>query len=208
MFNRSQGKQGKQQGFAKEQRIADAQLASLKQLGLIGRDKKGFASAWGGTEPITTASGSGSAARTGPNYTSIKPPGDSDGPSFPEKGELSFTSLSVFLKPFPSHNQGGLPHCTLLSESHRSRLQHPFSPFSLARCARAHAVVLPPAPRPLGTVTRSGQLSKANPPFPCPQAIPSPLGLYDRPRTVPPARLAQSDPAKALCERTQPPTLA
>ena len=79
MFNRSQGKQGKQQGFAKEQRIADAQLASLKQLGLIGRDKKGFASAWGGTEPITTASGSGSAARKGPNYTSIKPPCDSGG---------------------------------------------------------------------------------------------------------------------------------
>lgn len=105
MFNRSQGKQGKQQGFAKEQRIADAQLASLKQLGLIGRDKKGFASAWGGTEPITTASGSGSAARTGPNYTTIKPPGDSDyGPSFPEKGELSF-SLSVFPKPFPSHTR-------------------------------------------------------------------------------------------------------
>lgn len=105
MFNRSQGKQGKQQGFAKEQRIADAQLASLKQLGLIGRDKKGFASAWGGTEPITTASGSGSAARTGPNYTTIKPPGDSDnGPSFPEKGELSF-SLFVFPKPFPSHTR-------------------------------------------------------------------------------------------------------
>lgn len=105
MFNRSQGKQGKQQGFAKEQRIADAQLASLKQLGLIGRDKKGFASAWGGTEPITTASGSGSAARTGPNYTTIKPPGDPDnGPSFPEKGELSF-SLSLFPKTFPQPHQ-------------------------------------------------------------------------------------------------------
>lgn len=126
MFNRSQGKQGKQQGFAKEQRIADAQLASLKQLGLIGRDKKGFASAWGGTEPITTASGSGSAARKGPNYTSIKPPGDSDnGPSFPEKGELSFF-LPVVSQTFPQPHQAPLPRCNLLlSESHRSRLAHP-----------------------------------------------------------------------------------
>lgn len=125
MFNRSQGKQGKQQGFAKEQRIADAQLASLKQLGLIGRDKKGFASAWGGTEPITTASGSGSgsgsgsAARSRSNYTTIKPPGDpDDGPSFPEKGELSF-SFPVFLIPFPSHTacHTACHNCTLLFES-------------------------------------------------------------------------------------------
>lgn len=148
MFNRSQGKQGKQQGFAKEQRIADAQLASLKQLGLIGRDKKGFASAWGGTEPITTASGSGSAARTGPNYTTIKPPGDPDnGPSFPEKGELS-SSLSLFPKTFPSHTRR-------LAALHTPVCIPPLAPrlplccsVQSARCVRARAVVLPPAHRP------------------------------------------------------------
>ena len=133
MFNRSQGKQGKQQGFAKEQRIADAQLASLKQLGLIGRDKKGFASAWGGTEPITTASGSGSAARTGPIYTTIKPPGDSDnGPSFPEKGELSF-SLPLFPKPCPSHTRrlaSLLPPVWIPLLAPRP----PLAPFNLPRC--------------------------------------------------------------------------
>lgn len=127
MFNRSQGKQGKQQGFAKEQRIADAQLASLKQLGLIGRDKKGFASAWGGTEPITTASGSGSAARTGPNYTTIKPPGDPDnGPSFPEKGELSF-SLSCVSQTFPQPHQAARRITRSCQKSHRSRFDHTFS---------------------------------------------------------------------------------
>lgn len=92
MFHRSQAKQ---QGFAKEQRIADAQLASLRQLGLISPDKKGFASAWGGTEPIPSSSG----ARTGTSlhnpYTSSRSShlGDfNNGPSFPEKGELSFMS--------------------------------------------------------------------------------------------------------------------
>lgn len=168
MFNRSQGKQGKQQGFAKEQRIADAQLASLKQLGLIGRDKKGFASAWGGTEPITTASGSGSAARTGPNYTTIKPPGDPDnGPSFPEKGELSF-SLSLFPKPFPSHTRRPAalhtPVCIPPLAARASTTPLLLRPVgkvcSSSRCAPAFS------PPTTGTATRSCQLSKANTPFP------------------------------------------
>lgn len=166
MFNRSQGKQGKQQGFAKEQRIADAQLASLKQLGLIGRDKKGFASAWGGTEPITTASGSGSAARTGPNYTTIKPPGDPDnGPSFPEKGELSF-SLPVFPNPFPQPHKAACCIARSCPQSHRSRLDHHFAPFNLARCVRARAVVLLPAARPSAQRRDPVSSRRLTPPFP------------------------------------------
>lgn len=92
MFHRSQAKK---QGFAKEQRTADAQLASLRQLGLISPDKKGFASAWGGTELIP----SGSAARTGTNlhnhHTTSNPSqlgSYNDGPSFPKKGELCLYS--------------------------------------------------------------------------------------------------------------------
>lgn len=99
MFHRSHAKQ---QGFAKEQRIADAQLASLRQLGLISPDKKGFASAWGGTELIP----SGSAARTGTNlnnnHTTSRPSnlGDfNDGPSFPEKGH----SIAAGTLRAPSH---------------------------------------------------------------------------------------------------------
>lgn len=84
MFHRSQVKQ---QGFAKEQRVADAQLQSLRQLGLIGPETKGFASAWGGTEPIAE---SRPPSRSGPqsrkNYTIIPPVGDLDEPTFPEKG--------------------------------------------------------------------------------------------------------------------------
>lgn len=169
MFNRSQGKQGKQQGFAKEQRIADAQLASLKQLGLIGRDKKGFASAWGGTEPIATASGSGSAARKGPIYTSIKPPGDSDnGPSFPEKGELSFY-LPVVSQTFPQPHPAPLPHCNLLAVRIPPLAPRPplLAPFRLARCTFEPAPwSCLQLPRPPGTVTRPCQITKADPPFP------------------------------------------
>lgn len=103
MFHRSHAKQ---QGFAKEQRIADAQLASLRQLGLISPEKKGFASAWGGTELIP----SGSAARTGTNSNNNHTASHSsdfgdlnDGPSFPEKGELrsclpasySYSSMNI-----------------------------------------------------------------------------------------------------------------
>lgn len=73
MFHRSQDKQ---QGFAKEQRVADAQLASLKQLGLVGPEIKGFASAWGGTDPI---------AAVNKQYTTR--PEQSGGPTFLEKGE-------------------------------------------------------------------------------------------------------------------------
>lgn len=97
MFHRSHAKQ---QGFAKEQRTADAQLDSLRQLGLISPNKKGFASAWGGTELIP----SGSAARTGTNinnnYNTSRSnySGDFiDGPSFPEKGEFSLCLIAYFV---------------------------------------------------------------------------------------------------------------
>lgn len=109
MFHRSHAKQ---QGFAKEQRIADAQLASLRQLGLISPDKKGFASAWGGTELIP----SGSAARTGTNlnnnHTTSRPSnlGDfNDGPSFPEKGEFSLCLITHFVSTSSNEDQALRP---------------------------------------------------------------------------------------------------
>lgn len=92
MFHRSQEKQP---GFAKEQRIADAKLASLRQLGLIGPETKGFASAWGGTEPIASSP----PAKPGPKFTkhyATRPFGGDqsrDGPTFPEKGELPYCSI-------------------------------------------------------------------------------------------------------------------
>lgn len=77
MFSRSQPKQ---QGFAKEQRVADAQLESLRQLGLVSTTKKGpFASAWGGTDPLKSPPG-----RPPYNYTTSPGPFNSDIPTYPD----------------------------------------------------------------------------------------------------------------------------
>lgn len=108
MFHRSQYKQ---QGFAKEQRVADAQLASLRQLGLIGPEIKGFASAWGGTDPIAAAQAQAQAATSNsqsspakesgnkfPNLYATRPFGSEskrdEAPAFRDKGE-SITVLSI-----------------------------------------------------------------------------------------------------------------
>lgn len=97
MFHRSQDKQ---QGFAKDQKLADAQLQSLRQLGLLGPEIRGFASAWGGTDPIAPSRPSHSFSSSQPANRSklehsIAAIGDSGGPSFPEKGELSSSSSSL-----------------------------------------------------------------------------------------------------------------
>lgn len=102
--------QNKKQGFAKEQKVADAQLQSLRQLGLIGPETKGFASAWGGTEPIASTA-SRPPSRPGPkksatkskNYTTIPSVGDLNEPTFPEKGEsiISFNLISTFARVDP-----------------------------------------------------------------------------------------------------------
>lgn len=93
----------KQQGFAKEQRVADAQLQSLRQLGLIGPETKGFASAWGGTDRIAAAAESRPPSRLGPkssrNYTIIPPVRDFDEPTFPEKGESVSSPYSYLRSP-------------------------------------------------------------------------------------------------------------
>ncbi|KUI59829.1 Protein STE5 [Cytospora mali] len=99
MFHRSHTKQ---QGFAKEQRIADAQLASLRQLGLISPDKKGFASAWGGTELIPSGSAARTEANLNNNHTTSRSSQFGDfngGPSFPEKGH----SIAAGTLRAPSH---------------------------------------------------------------------------------------------------------
>lgn len=94
MFHRSQDKQ---QGFAKEQKAADAQLATLRQIGLIGPDKKGFTSAWGGIEPITSArqrppSKQGPKSSTNHTITAAIG-GEPDERTFPEKGESTSFNL-------------------------------------------------------------------------------------------------------------------
>lgn len=107
MFHRSQDKQ---QGFAKEQRVADAQLASLRQLGLIGPETKGFASAWGGTDPIAAAAAAASNSQAKPGQGSkftkhyaTRPFGGEkiDSATFPEKGESKSTFNSSF--PWSAH---------------------------------------------------------------------------------------------------------
>lgn len=93
MFHRSQDKQ---QGFAKEQRVADAQLASLRQLGLLSPEKRGFSTAWGGTDLIASIS-SRPSSRKGPkpssNNISAAVGGDPSERTFPEKGELTLSPL-------------------------------------------------------------------------------------------------------------------
>lgn len=85
MFHRSQNKQ--QQGFAREQRIADAQLASLRHLGLVGQQSKGFASAWGGTDPTSASSNPSARPSKVSRHFATRPfrGGQSQGPV--EKGE-------------------------------------------------------------------------------------------------------------------------
>lgn len=87
MFHRSHDKQ---QGFAKEQRVADAQLASLRQLGLLGPEKKGFTSAWGGNESIASSRDRAHSRKGFKPSTSnivVAIGGEADERTFPEKGE-------------------------------------------------------------------------------------------------------------------------
>lgn len=72
MFSRSHSKS---QGYAKEKRVQEAQLSSLRELGLLGPSQVSQASGWGRETPRPTYT---SSLRS---YT--------EGPSFPEKSESS-----------------------------------------------------------------------------------------------------------------------
>lgn len=119
MFHRPQDKQ---QGFAKEQKVADAQLQSLRQLGLIGPETKGFASAWGGIEPIASAA-SRPPSRPGPKksatksrtYTTIPPVGIPNEPTFPEKGESVSSLISTCQFPLVNSHRR---YCDAVNLSH------------------------------------------------------------------------------------------
>lgn len=95
MFHRSQDQQ---QGFAKNQRVADAQLASLRQLGLIAPEKKGFTSAWGGTQSIASSRDrprAGKDVKPSTNNTIDVIGGNHPERTFPEKGEFGLVSSCV-----------------------------------------------------------------------------------------------------------------
>lgn len=125
MFHRFQDKQ---QGFAKEQRVADAQLASLRQLGLIGPEKKGFTSAWGGIEPIASTK-ERPPSKKGPksstqNVITAATGGELNERTFPEKGESTIISS---------------PGLSL----HRRRLATSADSCVASLCASVHSVAFP-----------------------------------------------------------------
>ena len=72
MFSRSHNKS---QGYAKEKRVQEAQLSSLRELGLLGPSQVSQASGWGRETQR-------------PTYTSSLR-SYSEGPSFPEKSEFA-----------------------------------------------------------------------------------------------------------------------